>query len=109
LAIEIRKNDEAARKAVASLDDEATHCAVFAERAMLAALRGGCLAPVAAWGRMENEEIHLAGRVLSLDGRLQLEASSMAAIPDFLTLGRRVADELLDQGAAEVIQAARKN
>ena len=31
-----------------------THAAVLAERAMLAALRGGCLAPVAALARVEN-------------------------------------------------------
>jgi hydroxymethylbilane synthase len=109
LAIEIRKNDESTLKAAVLLDDETTHAAVLAERAMLSALRGGCLAPVAAWGRIENEQLHLTGRVISLDGRLQLEASSIAAPPDSLTLGRRVADELLDQGADEIIQAAKKN
>ena len=107
LAIETRQNDETTRNAIASLDHPATHVAVLAERAMLAALRGGCLAPVAAWGRLEADQILLTGRVISLDGRIQLEAQSAAVLSDPLTLGRRVADELLDQGAAEVIQAAR--
>jgi hydroxymethylbilane synthase len=107
LAIEIRQNDEATRNAVATLDDLATHAAVLAERSMLAALRAGCLAPVAAWGRLGGDQLLLNGRVISLDGRIQLEAQSAAAPSDAQTLGRRVADELLDQGAAEVIQAAR--
>jgi hydroxymethylbilane synthase len=107
LAIEMRQNDEAAKNAVSALDHHSTHAAVLAERAMLAALRGGCLAPVAAWGRIESDQLLLTGRVISLDGRIQLEAASAAAPSDSLTLGRRVADELLDQGAAEVIAAAR--
>jgi hydroxymethylbilane synthase len=107
LGIETRQNDEATQKTVAQLDHAPSRAAVSAERAMLAALRAGCLAPVAAWGRIESDSLLLTGRVISTDGRVQLEAQSSAAPSDFLTLGRRVADELLDQGAAEVIQAAR--
>ena len=107
LGIETRQNDEAARNILSTLDHASTHIVVLAERAMLAALRGGCLAPVAAWGRLEDEQLLLTGRVISLDGRIQLEARSTADPSDPFTLGRRVADELLDQGAAEVIQAAR--
>jgi hydroxymethylbilane synthase len=107
LAIETRKDDVAANSAVASLDHRETHAAVLAERAMLAALRAGCLAPVAAWGRIDGDQLLLSGRVISLDGRILLEGQSAAAPEDGMLLGRRVADELLDQGAAEVIQAAR--
>jgi hydroxymethylbilane synthase len=107
LAIETRQNDEAARNSISVLDHPPTHSAILAERAMLSALRGGCLAPVAAWGRHEDNRLLLTGRVISLDGRILLEAASAAAPTDLLALGRRVADELLDQGAAEVIQAAK--
>jgi hydroxymethylbilane synthase len=107
LAIETREDDELTRNAVSILDNSPTRAAVFAERAMLAALRAGCLAPVAAWGRLEGDQLLLTGRVISLDGRIKLEATSAAAPSDSPALGRRVADELLDQGAAEVIAAAR--
>ena len=56
------------RDIVEPLDDAASHAAVLAERAMLAALRGGCLAPIAAWARLENGRLTLVGRVLSPDG-----------------------------------------
>ena len=81
LAIETRQNDEATRNAVSLLDHPATHAAVLAERAMLAALRGGCLAPVAAWGRLEDDQLLLTGRVISLDGRIQLEAHPPPLLP----------------------------
>jgi hydroxymethylbilane synthase len=108
LAIETRQNDDAVRTTVAVLDHRPTHAAVLAERTMLAALRGGCLAPVAAWGRLEDSQLLLTGRVISLDGCIQLEAQSTATPSDPLALGRRVADDLLDQGAAEVIESARR-
>jgi hydroxymethylbilane synthase len=74
---------------------------------MLAALHGGCLAPVAAWGRVENNRLMLTGRVLSADGRRKIEVSEDSDLPDAIDLGRRVAEKLLQQGAAELIGLAR--
>ena len=45
LGIEARADDAATREALACLDHPPTHAAVKAERAMLAALHGGCMAP----------------------------------------------------------------
>jgi hydroxymethylbilane synthase len=108
LALETRRDDDATRAALAPLDHPPTHQAVLAERAMLAALHGGCLAPIAAWGRMENTRLALAGRVISPDGRFKLEAALEAAPQDSVNLGQRVAEQLLNQGAAELIDLARK-
>ena len=109
LALETRGGDAAAREAVARLDDPATHQAVLAERAMLAALQGGCLAPIAAWGRVAGKQLVLTGRVLSPDGAEKLEATrSAVAATDAAALGRRVADDLLAQGAGDLVQASRR-
>jgi hydroxymethylbilane synthase len=107
LALETRREDEATRAALAPLDHSATHQAVSAERAMLSALHGGCLAPVAAWCRMETGRLMLTGRVLSSDGRRKIEANEDADFQDFIDLGLRVAEKLLQQGAAELINLAR--
>jgi hydroxymethylbilane synthase len=107
LALETRREDEATRAALAPLDHPPTHYAVLAERAMLAALHGGCLAPVAAWGRMETGRLTLTGRVLSPDGRQKIEDTETADFQDYIDLGRRVAEKLLHQGAAELIKLAR--
>jgi len=79
----------------------------LAERTLLAALQGGCLAPVAALARVENTRLTLAGRVLDRDGSRLIEASDAAAPADAAQLGRRVADKLLAQGADELIHEAR--
>jgi hydroxymethylbilane synthase len=109
LAIECRADDGATRAAVAVLEDFDTRAAVTAERALLAHLRGGCLAPIGALGRMEGGMLHLSGVVLSADGGRRLAAESSSAPADAEMLGRRVADDLLSQGAADLIASARES
>ncbi|HEX7450056.1 MAG TPA: hydroxymethylbilane synthase [Pirellulales bacterium] len=107
LGIEIRSADGQVQGLLAPLDDRPTHQAVIAERAMLAALRGGCLAPVGAWARVESGQLRLSGVVLSGDGSRRIVAEAASDVGAAHDLGRRVADELLKQGAAELIAAAR--
>jgi hydroxymethylbilane synthase len=110
LAIECRLDDSATRAAVSELDDVSTHTAVLAERTLLAHLRGGCMAPVGALGQHQGNRLSLSAVVLSPDGKQRLVAqSSIASMrpDDAERLGRSVADELLEQGAAELIQASR--
>lgn len=107
LGLETRADDETTHTALAPLDHAETHTAVLAERAMLAALHGGCLAPVAAWGRFEDGQLVLTGRVLSVDGTQCIETSETAANLDGIALGETVAQRLLDQGAEELIASSR--
>ena len=107
LGLETRADDKAARNSVAPLNHPATHAAVVAERAMLAALQGGCRAPVAGYGRMENDRLVLTGRVISYDGDRLLETMLAADVADAAALGRQVAEALLAEGAAGLICAAR--
>ena len=106
LGLEIRSEDALTAAAVTLLDDPVSHQAVVAERAMLAALHGGCLAPVAAWARFEQGNLMLIGRVLSSDGRTQIDAQRRAPPSAAAALGREVAKELLTQGAGPLIEAA---
>lgn len=107
LGLETRADDAPVRSALAALDDRDSHQAVLAERAMLATLRGGCMAPVAAWGRIDGAQLRLSGRVMSVDGAVRRDVELTAAPDDAIDLGRRVADGLLAEGAAELIAAAR--
>ncbi|HJT31624.1 MAG TPA: hydroxymethylbilane synthase [Pirellulales bacterium] len=109
LGIEIRAADDELRQLLAPLDHCETHQAVIAERAMLAALRGGCLAPVGAWGRIESGRLRLSGVVLSVDGRRRIAAEVSDEPASAAEIGRRVAGMLLEQGAAELIAAARSS
>jgi hydroxymethylbilane synthase len=107
LGLEIRADDELTRATIAGLDDEATHLAVLAERSLLSTLRGGCLAPVGAWGRCEAERLTLDAVVLSSDGSQRLAVQMCGALDQAEQVGREAAAELLRQGAAELIRAAR--
>lgn len=107
LGIEIRSADEEVRQALAPLDHRPTRQAVVAERSMLATLRGGCLAPIGAWGRAQSGQLYLSGVVLSGDGSRRIAADGKSDLDEAAALGCRVADDLLRQGAAELIAAAR--
>lgn len=108
LGIEARADDAATRAILAQLDDADTHRAVAAERALLYALRGGCMAPVGAWGRAEDGQLQLSAVVLSPNGRQKLERAASADPADAEQLGRQVAEQLLAQGAAELIRQSRE-
>jgi hydroxymethylbilane synthase len=107
LGVECRVNDADTSAAVAPLDDMPTRAAVMAERSLLAHLRGGCMAPVGAWGRIENGALHLSAVVLSADGSQRLMASRFDDAAQADALGGRVAEDLLARGAGELIATAR--
>lgn len=108
LGIEIRDGDAATQDVVSHLNDTTTHQAVIAERALLAHLRGGCLAPVAALAEADSTgSLMLRAAVLSSDGTQRIDHSLQAPLADAEQLGRDVAEALLSQGAAELIAAAR--
>ena len=107
LGIECREDDPTARKLLSHLDHHETHQATAAERSMLALLHGGCSVPVGGWGRIENGQLALNGLVASLDGTQILKATASGELDDAEQIGQQVAEQLLAQGAAEVIAAAR--
>jgi hydroxymethylbilane synthase len=110
LGLECRAADARTLTAIAPLDDQATQAAVVAERSMLRALSGGCLAPVAAWGRVEPDgQLKLTAAVLSTDGQKRLHAERVSALDAAEELGQQVATDLAGQGAGDLIRAARTN
>jgi hydroxymethylbilane synthase len=96
---------ESKRGIAARLNDSSASAAVRAERALLGALGGGCQVPVGAYARVDGVEVYLRAIVASLDGSRIVRSglSGSAEAPE--ELGRRVADELLAQGARELLGA----
>lgn len=100
---------------LACLDDEHTRAAVLAERALLTALEAGCAAPVAALAVVaEGEssaaetddgefEIYLRGAVISPDGGFAVRLSGTGTLTDAEGIGRRLAADLLAEGAEDVL------
>jgi hydroxymethylbilane synthase len=108
LGIETRTTDAATLRAVAALDDPTAHAAVLAERSLLAELRGGCLAPVGAWARLESPDVlRLDAVVLSVDGTRRLADGAAGPPSEAVGLGLSVARRLIAAGAEGLIADAR--
>jgi len=106
LALECRE-DSVIAHAVAALDHVDSRVTVTAERALLAALEAGCSAPVGALADIalgdDGPELFLRGLVAALDGSDTVRLSVTGDPADAAGLGKRLAAELLDLGAAELM------
>ncbi|MCX6400387.1 MAG: hydroxymethylbilane synthase [Propionibacteriales bacterium] len=114
LAVECRSDDTETLAALASLDDPGTRAAVTAERTALATLEGGCSAPIGALADIaegdDGPELWLRAVALSTDGALAVRRSASTPLgedlttwsADAATLGAALANEMIDDGAAEL-------
>lgn len=101
LAVECRTDDAAARVAIDKLADASATTESTAERSVLATLEAGCTAPVAATAVRNGDKVALRAGVFALDGSRQLVEEAEGTDP--AELGRRVAEALLDRGAAALM------
>jgi len=106
LAIQCRTGDSACG-AVAKLDSAATRACVTAERALLAALGGGCQTPISALSRVVDGELVMDALVAAIDGSRIVRKSATGCIGAPDELGKRLAKELLDSPAKQLLDAAR--
>jgi hydroxymethylbilane synthase len=109
LAVEVaaRSVDLAARIG-AALDDVHTRAAVTAERELLRVLEAGCSAPVGALAELaegdDGFEVWLRGVVAAPDGSHLVRLSATGDASDPAAVGRRLAEDLLAEGAASLMQ-----
>jgi hydroxymethylbilane synthase len=103
LGIECRAADSVTLTLLARLDDPATRAAVTAERALLAALGGGCHVPIGALGRVQGGVLTLRAAVLAPDGSQRIDGERTGSPEEAAALGRALADELLGRGAARLL------
>jgi len=111
LAIECRAGDAELAALLATLEDADSRTAVTAERALLSALEGGCTAPVAALAQVaegdDGPELYLRGLVAAVDGTDAVRLSATGPTSEAEKVGRRLAAELLDLGAADLMGGTR--
>ena len=109
LAVECRTDDHDLVAALRELDDRATRAAVTAERAVLSTLEAGCSAPLGTLAEVvegeDGEELWLRAVAMSLDGALTVRMSATGPVGDAEELGRRLAGSMLDEGAADLMEA----
>jgi hydroxymethylbilane synthase len=114
LGIETRADDADTTALVFQvMNHEADASRIAAERSFLLQLQGGCQAPMAGHARYDGQELVLDAFVGKPDGSVMLRASRRGQQGNAVELGRRVAADLLEQGAGpileELIEAAKNN
>ena len=114
LAIECRAGDSDLVALLAALEDADSRTAVTAERALLSALEGGCTAPIGALAVVaegsepgDGPELYLRGLVAAVDGTDAVRLSATGPTSEAEKVGRRLAAELLDLGAADLMGGTR--
>ncbi|MBI5095479.1 MAG: hydroxymethylbilane synthase [Candidatus Hydrogenedentes bacterium] len=107
LGIEMRADDAEGRALIAPLIHTDTTIEVTAERTVLAALEGGCQVPIGALARVRGQEMTLSACVCSLDGKRVLKTRVTGSITSPVDLGMQATDDLIAQGAREIMAAIR--
>jgi len=105
IAVQVRAADDATRAWAEGLDDADTRCCTGAERAVLAALRGGCRVPLGVLARIHDGVLLLHARVSTPDGTRMLEEIATAPRHDAETLAQSVAVALRARGADAILAA----
>jgi len=105
IAVEARLKDAEVAALLAALDDGETRTAIIAERALLAAMQGGCQVPMGAWARMERGEFVMEACVCSVDGAQYIKERVSGSPEQPAQLGEQLAQKLLEAGALDILQA----
>lgn len=105
LGLECRSNDQGVLDLIAPLLHAETDACIRAERSFNAYLEGGCQVPIAGYAILQDRQIHLEGRVGSVDGKTLLQAKVSGDIQEAEQLGVQLAEQLLAQGAGELLKA----
>jgi len=104
IAVECRLKDTETADILSPLDDAETRTAIIAERALLAALQGGCQVPLGAWARIERGELVLEACVCSVDGVQYVKQRATAPPDQAAALGEHMAKLLIEAGAQSILE-----
>jgi len=105
VGVECRLSDTATMALLAPLHHADTADRVIAERALNKRLEGGCQVPIACFAELEGDQLWLRGLVGEVDGSRVLTTEIRGPRTQAENLGITAAENLLAQGAGEILQA----
>ena len=105
VGIECRSDDTELHALLGPLNDLDSALRVRAERALNNHLNGGCQVPIACYAERSDGQLWLRGLVGNPDGTLLLTAEARGPETAPEELGVAVAEDLLRQGAKEILDA----
>lgn len=104
VGIECRLDDTRVRGLLDTLNHAPTVTRVLCERAMNNRLQGGCQVPIGSYSELEGDQIWLRALVGEPDGSKMVEGEIRGPIADAEALGTQLANQLLAQGAKEILE-----
>jgi hydroxymethylbilane synthase len=107
VAVECAAGDWDTLRRLATIDSAASRCCAEAEREVLWVLNGHCNSPIAGYATVEGDEILLKAAVLDEANNHFIEVTRRGSAGRPRELGRAVAFDLLEKGAADVIARTR--
>jgi hydroxymethylbilane synthase len=107
VAVEIREDDVVTAALVARIGDAEALDALHAERAVVAALGGGCQMPIGAHATISGDRITMAGVVIAPDGSRAARAAAEGGRSGAAAIGRTLAERLLAGGADDILARIR--
>ncbi|MCX8152948.1 MAG: hydroxymethylbilane synthase [Candidatus Bathyarchaeota archaeon] len=99
LAVVTKKDNHKLIKLLNAIDHPSTRAEVTAERSLILSLEGGCRVPIGAIGRANKQNLKLYGCMFSLKTGEKIAASAEGTLEEAEDIGRKVAQQLLEQGA----------
>jgi hydroxymethylbilane synthase len=107
LALEAREQDPRIPEVVAGLNDSSTSAAVFAERAFLRRIGGGCNSPIAVHARPVQGVMLIAGLVAFPDGSAMIRDEVQVSPDTAIQAATALAEKILAQGGAAILESLR--
>ncbi len=109
IAVEIRDNDADIEHIVSQIHDRVSYYQVSAERSFLNALQGGCQIPIGAHATITGEQLTIIGLVALPDGSKELRSEITGHMEEAEKLGRHLAEQVIAQGAHEILRQVRQD
>ena len=105
VGIECRMDDERTLALLAPLNHPETAVRVTAERAMNTRLEGGCQVPIGSYAELIDGDVWLRALVGAPDGSQMVRGERRGPAEQAEALGISLAEELLDNGARDILAA----
>ena len=101
-------DDGVAREIREAIDHARSRVETGVERILLAELGGGCIAPIGIYAIVQGEYVHARVQVYDREGEESVTATRDLPIETYPEAAKEFATDLADRGAADLIEAARR-
>ncbi|MCB0460817.1 MAG: hydroxymethylbilane synthase [Flavobacteriaceae bacterium] len=102
------ENDDFCKEALQKINHKPTAICVQVERDFLRKLEGGCTAPIGALATITDDTIHFTGVLFSIDGKQKIEVKRSVKVEQSEGFGKLCAQEILENGGAELMKQIKK-